>query len=67
MNAKGDPKEVEPPGGIGNVRNGRENKDEGQSLGLVPFFVSKGQGMSANVSRAFAVGWGRRRYERGKL
>ena len=67
MNAKGDLTRVEPPGQTGDARNGRENQDEGQSLGLLPFFVSRVQGMSADVCRAFALGWGRRRYEKEKL
>ena len=66
MNAKGDPTKVEPPGQIGNVTNGRENRDDGQSLGLLPFFVSRVQGMSVDVCRAFALGWGRRRYQKEK-
>ena len=64
MNAKGDPTKAEPPGQTGDARNGRENKDEGQSLGLLPFFVSRVQEMGVDVYRAFALGWGRRRYQK---
>ena len=62
MKAKDDPSERELAAEAGGDMDWREER---QSAGVLPFFISKVQAMGVNVRRALEFGWGRRLYVPG--